>query len=165
MLVLDPCVNDSYCVSVTHYESPSKVVAARIRSLRGSRSWSAERLAQECADRGFVNVNRSVIANIENGRRSAVTIDECIALALALDVALVDLITPNGVEHTIEPVPGTTVDVGDYREWMTGMNPFPGVDGEHYWTQPWSGAERDYQRLGEYIAARGGSTGGAPRHE
>lgn len=90
------------------------------------------------------------------------TIEECMALALALDVALVDLITPTGMDNTIDMVPGKTVDVGDYREWMTGAEPLSDVDGDHYWYQPWSQAERSYDRLAHYIMSRGGSIGGSP---
>jgi transcriptional regulator with XRE-family HTH domain len=52
----------------------------RLKTVRRVRGWSAQRLADECG------VSRSVIANIENGRKRDVTVDELVAFVAALRV-------------------------------------------------------------------------------
>lgn len=56
-------------------------VVRNIRALRVARGWSAVELESRCAATGIATVPRSVIANLENGRRSMVTVDELAALA------------------------------------------------------------------------------------
>ena len=69
------------------WSNPTRTVAARVQELRRKRGWSAEALAEECADLGMPALNRSVIANIESGRRTYVSVEELLTLAYALDVA------------------------------------------------------------------------------
>lgn len=52
----------------------SETVAARIRAFRTTRGLSAEKLAQELTAGGF-KISRGVLANIENGRSRAVSVD------------------------------------------------------------------------------------------
>jgi transcriptional regulator with XRE-family HTH domain len=60
-------------------------VVQNMRDLRKSRGISAQQLAGLVRGLGVPTLNRSVIANLENGRRDAVTVDELYALAEALN--------------------------------------------------------------------------------
>jgi transcriptional regulator with XRE-family HTH domain len=80
-------------------ETPSDAVARQIQQIRKRRSWSAKRLAQECAGAGAEHLTESVIANIESGRRDQhgrrrrdVTVDELVSLAQVLKVPVLQLL-------------------------------------------------------------------------
>lgn len=60
-------------------------VVRNVRRLRDRRGWSAQDLAGQTAQAGH-HVPRSTLANLENGRRRVVTVDELAALAAALSV-------------------------------------------------------------------------------
>lgn len=64
-----------------------------VRDLRHRYGWSAQSLADRLAGIGFPQLNRSVLANIESGRRKqGVTVDELVALAHAFEVRPADLL-------------------------------------------------------------------------
>lgn len=72
-------------------ERASDRVAAHIRSLRQIRNETAERLAAACASAGAPEITRSVIANIESGRKDEdgirtrdMTVDELVVISRAL---------------------------------------------------------------------------------
>src|SRR3954447_4286750 len=82
-------------------DPPSEVVAQRLRQLRRSRGWSAQRLAEECARLGAPHLSASGIANIETGRkgqtskrRRGVTIEELLVFSYALNAPTVALLVP-----------------------------------------------------------------------
>lgn len=60
-------------------------VVANMRRLRKARGWSAQRLTEAVTAAGIA-WDRSIVANLENGRRSTVSVDELAALARVLDV-------------------------------------------------------------------------------
>lgn len=60
-------------------------VARNMRTIRNARGWSASELATRIAIAGCA-MGRSVIANLESGRRAVVTVDELAALGVAFDV-------------------------------------------------------------------------------
>lgn len=60
-------------------------VIRNVRALRVGRGWSAAEVASRADAAGFV-LPRNVIANLENGRRAMVTVDELAALAAVLAV-------------------------------------------------------------------------------
>ena len=106
---------------------PTESVARRIKELRLRRGWSAEALAQRCRDLGMPELNRSVIANIESGRRKYVTVDEAFAVAYALEVALVHLLVPTDLDASEVDryllVPDRPVTMPAAREWIRGTHP------------------------------------------
>lgn len=120
--------------------TPTQVVAQRVRELRTRHGWSAQVLAERCADAGMPHLVRDVIANLEAGRRETVTIDEVMLLAYVLDVAVVDLIVPpeNRVEHhKYGPVdlwgyrvtPATTITgLSPVRRFVSGEGALAGMD-------------------------------------
>jgi transcriptional regulator with XRE-family HTH domain len=80
-------------------------IGARIARYRKMNHWSARQLA----DHTDGTVSRDTIANIENGRRTDITVRQFLALALALRVPPAALLTD--LEHPFEPstihFPGT----------------------------------------------------------
>jgi hypothetical protein len=86
------------------------------------RRWAAADLAERCADLGMPELNRSVIANIESGRRRDVSVDELLVFARALDVAPVHLLVPIDAEakDRYAITPSTPHPIGPAREWIRG---------------------------------------------
>jgi transcriptional regulator with XRE-family HTH domain len=89
---------------------------------------SAQKLAKRCEDLGLP-MPRSVLANLESGRRHVITVPELLVLAEALGVPPVLLITPVDGDQ-VEIVPGRTADPWDALLWLAGLSrpdPDPGV--------------------------------------
>jgi transcriptional regulator with XRE-family HTH domain len=71
----------------------SDFIGQRVKEVREGLGWTAEQLAARCAEIGAPEITRSVIANIESGRRDQagrrrreVTVDELLKLSYALSV-------------------------------------------------------------------------------
>lgn len=81
---------------------------------------SAQQLADRCAQLGFP-LHRSVIANLENGRRPTVSVAELLVLAEALGVPAARLLIPldNG---DVETLPGRPVNPWTALRSFTGDN-------------------------------------------
>lgn len=102
------------------------MVAARIKAMRQSRGWSAKDLALRCAALGFDQLTSAVIANIETGRRDAegrrrreVTVDELFAIALAFEVAPLELQLPLEAE-VVAVTPAVNASRSDLASWLKG---------------------------------------------
>jgi transcriptional regulator with XRE-family HTH domain len=115
------------------YPSGAAVVRQRVKQLREGRKMSAAKLAELCAKYGMPNLNRDVIANLESGRRPNVTIDEVLVLALALDVAPVNLFIP--VDDSWITIGNQMTPPGLAREWSRGTHPLGGQDALTYRTE------------------------------
>lgn len=102
------------------------VVAEEVRAARHRRRLSTQKLADACAQLG-VPIDRSVLANLEHGRRSFVTVAELSVLALVLHVPPVALIFPLGRSETVEIVPGLTVPAVEALRWFVGDRPVDGI--------------------------------------
>jgi len=124
--------------------TPTQVVAQRVRELRTRHGWSAQALADRCADAGMPHLVRDVLANLEAGRRETVTIDEVMVLAYVLDVAPVDLFVPpsTDVEHhkygrvdvagyRVTPT-STVTPLSSVRGFVVGAHPLHGMDERRY---------------------------------
>jgi transcriptional regulator with XRE-family HTH domain len=108
-------------------------VARQVRELRGARGWSGAQLADAMAAEGF-GWDRSTVTAIENGRRTALTIDEWLGLARVLSVAPLHLIVPVDAEMFTVTPDGPTVDADRARRWITGDDPSLSVDpGSSWW--------------------------------
>jgi transcriptional regulator with XRE-family HTH domain len=114
-------------------EPVAGLVARRVRELRDRRGWSAQELANRCADAGWPQLDRGVLANLENGRRRSVSIDEVLVLALVLDVAPVHLVVPT-TDRAVQ-VGKWIVGSGPVREWVRGNYPLPSQDSRIYRTE------------------------------
>ncbi|MDV5147214.1 helix-turn-helix transcriptional regulator [Streptomyces sp. SBC-4] len=101
-------------------ERYAKGVAAELRRHRELRGMSAQELADACASIG-APIQRSVIANLENGRRASVGIAEVMAFAAALKIPPISLIVPLGYESEVEILPGVKKDPYMAAYWIMGM--------------------------------------------
>lgn len=106
--------------------TPTGVVAKRVRELRRRREWSAERLAEELTKLG-IEWNRGVVTKLETGRRESVSVAELLALALALDVAPVNLLVSLD-DQPYQVTPNRVAGADQVRSWVRGQVPLPGVD-------------------------------------
>jgi transcriptional regulator with XRE-family HTH domain len=110
---------------------PSDFAAARIRAVRRARGLTVAQLAEQCTQLGAPQLTQAVIDNIETGRRHEdgtrrrhVTVDELLALALALNAPpLYLLIPPDDLEA---PYPITSTEVlprYQVAAWFAGVGP------------------------------------------
>lgn len=122
-------------------EVVSDVVAERVKAVRKKRGLTASQLAERCAEVGTPELTAQALSNIETGRRDKegrrrryVTVDEVVALALALGVAPVHLlIDPEGDDYQVTPThaePSTAV-----RAWVRGFRPLEGTDTRMFWAE------------------------------
>ncbi|MGW8746508.1 helix-turn-helix domain-containing protein [Streptomyces sp. NPDC055794] len=111
-------------------------IAREIRRHRLARNMSAQQLSDACAKLG-APIPRTVISNIENGRRTNISVAEAIALARALQVPPVALVFPAGYEEEVEYLPGKKIDPVRAVKWFSGemqideqsgLNTMPGGD-------------------------------------
>ncbi|MFJ8852402.1 helix-turn-helix domain-containing protein [Streptomyces sp. NPDC102437] len=97
----------------------SRTIAQEVRRHRLARGMSAQQLADAC-DRLGSPMPRTVISNIENGRRGNVTVAEVGILAAALEVAPAALVFPVGYAEEVEHLPGRTVPPLEAADWWNG---------------------------------------------
>jgi transcriptional regulator with XRE-family HTH domain len=109
-------------VSVTQADWPervARVIAGEVRRYRQERKMSAQQLADRTAQLGMP-MPRSVLANLESGRRTTVSAAEVMILSAALDVAPIELLYPAGFESETEVLPGRSVDPLGAVRWFSG---------------------------------------------
>ncbi len=73
----------------------AKLVAERVRHLRRQRNWTAQQLADACADAGTPSLTRGTIAKIESGVRKSVSAAEVRTLSTVLGVTPTELLAPD----------------------------------------------------------------------
>ena len=78
-----------------------------------------QKLADKTEELGMP-IPRSVLANLESGRRDTVSVAEVLVLAAALDVAPIELICPVGFDKQTEMLPGRMMDPLSAMRWFTG---------------------------------------------
>jgi len=121
-----------------------RVIADRVRSLREQAGWSQDRLAQRLRGVGFGGWTRNVVAALEAGGRK-VHAEDLVALAMAFDCALIELIDDTQPKISIgtgalpramvadvfmgkvpswpaEPYPSLSAPVADLREFTEAWN-------------------------------------------
>jgi len=120
-----------YCVGVTQPDGwtadLARVIAGEVRHYRQQQGLSAQQLADRCAELGQP-IQRSVLANLESGRRPTVTVAELLVLAAALSVAPVLLVFPVGRERESVFLPGKSVATWPAAQWFGGHGDFPAPD-------------------------------------
>jgi transcriptional regulator with XRE-family HTH domain len=104
--------------------SALQVFGARVRELRQRRGMSAQKLSRRCVELGAVTMKRQIIANIELGNRSSVTVAELLMIAYALDTSPLALLMPAAGER-LAVAPNVSVDGYDLAEWVAGRQ-WPG---------------------------------------
>jgi transcriptional regulator with XRE-family HTH domain len=134
---------------------PEEVVGRRVKELRTDRGWSAQRLGEELGKAGL-KWDRSIVANLETGRRRVISISELLTLAYVLDVALVHLLVPTypsplwgeGYESRPADDPNEPNDNAPYqvtphlaapcyqvRQFIRAYEPLPGQDPWKFYAQ------------------------------
>jgi hypothetical protein len=99
----------------------ARLVAREVRRYREMQRprMSVQRLADRTAELGML-IPRSVLANLESGRRETVSVAEVLVLAAALNVAPIDLICPVGFDKQTEMLPDRTMEPLSAMRWFTG---------------------------------------------
>jgi transcriptional regulator with XRE-family HTH domain len=86
----------------------TRSIATEIRRRRKARKWSAQRLSDECAALGL-EITRTAISDLENGRRRFITVAELLIIAQALEIGpaalLPDFTDPAGWDRPAVPDP------------------------------------------------------------
>ncbi|MFH0243617.1 hypothetical protein ACGRHY_14585 [Streptomyces sp. HK10] len=100
-------------------ERLASAIAHEVRRHRMTLGLSAQQLSDRCAELGMP-IQRSVLANLESGRRATVTVAEVLVLAAALGIAPAQLLFAVGYEEKVEPLPGCTKDPLVAVEWLAG---------------------------------------------
>jgi transcriptional regulator with XRE-family HTH domain len=111
-----------YCGRVPQPDWPvslTRSIAGEIRRWRGIRGLSAQQVADSCARLGL-QLSRSTLADLENGRRPLISVAELLALAAVLDVAPALLVAPVGRRPEIEILPGREMRPRDAVGWLGG---------------------------------------------
>jgi len=99
----------------------ARLVAREVRRYRENRrpKMSAQQLADRTAELGMP-IPRSVLANLESGRRETVSVAEVLVLAAALGVSPIELMCPVGFDEKAEMLPGRMMDPREAMRWFTG---------------------------------------------
>lgn len=124
-------------------QTASDVVAGRVREVREKRRMTVAQLAARCAALGAPKLTAQALYKLEGQRESAtrrprpVTVDELLALSLALNVAPVHLLVP--IDSPDEPYPVTAAAAApraSVRAWVRGvLSVDPGADPREYYTE------------------------------
>jgi transcriptional regulator with XRE-family HTH domain len=116
----------------------TRVIADAMRRRRKQLGMSAQQLADACAGVGM-EIPRSVLANLESGRRTTITVAELLVLARVLDIAPILLLFSLGETEKVEVLPGKQVETWRAMEWFDGSD-YLALNGEgwdpHTWRQP-----------------------------
>lgn len=105
-------------------------IAQRVKQLRGRRGWTAAQLGEAASKHG-IRWDRFTVASLETGKRQNVTVQELFALALALDVAPVNLLVPLD-DSPYQVTPRRSEGADAVRAWVRGESPLPGTDERTY---------------------------------
>lgn len=107
----------------------SDFIGRRVREIRDSRGWTAAVLAERCAKVGAPHLTKPVITNIEGGRpgkdgirRREVTVDEMLALALALEVPPFLLFVPLGQGDALQVTGTAEMSTLEAARWVAGCD-------------------------------------------
>ncbi len=96
----------------------TSAIAAQMRQWRGKRRLSAQALADRTAALGM-EVARTTLADLENGRRESVRVPELLIIARALDISPADLLAGNG---GAEVSPGDPMSRADAAAWLGSLH-------------------------------------------
>lgn len=102
--------------------TPTDALRELVKAHRSRRGWSQTDLARRIG-----TLERMAVARIESGDRG-VSLDEAVALAVALDVPLVRLIAPAEGSDRVELGTGVECSASEARAWMRGDRMLPGQD-------------------------------------
>jgi transcriptional regulator with XRE-family HTH domain len=110
---------------------PGEYVGERVRTARVSKRLSQSDLVSRLEELGYTQWRQSKVAKIENGEVKRLALDDVLALAAALGVQPIHLITPTEDEALVEVAPKLTVPAVTARGWLRGVAPIS-EDGASY---------------------------------
>ncbi len=113
---------------MTNETSPrttSEVFGSRLRQARERQGWNQEDVANKLENLGL-KLDRTAIAKIEGGYRK-LSLDEAVAIAAVLNVALVHMCVPLTDTQKVR-VADQTVDASRMRAWVRGERPLRDTD-------------------------------------
>ena len=99
----------------------SAQVGLQVRKYRSELDLSAQNLANRTAQLGY-EVKRSVIAEMENGKRNTVSVADVFVLARALAVPPIALLLPIETAETVALLPNKRTDAWTAFDWITGKS-------------------------------------------
>ncbi|MEV5537480.1 helix-turn-helix transcriptional regulator [Saccharopolyspora shandongensis] len=99
-------------------------VAGEVRRHRQQRGLSTQGLADACEQLGYP-IKRQVLANLESGRREAISVPELLVLGRALGVPPALLVFPVGEALSCEPLPNQSRPLWETLQWFGGFSPYP----------------------------------------
>jgi transcriptional regulator with XRE-family HTH domain len=98
-------------------------IAQEIRRYRQEHGLSVQQLSDKLAADYGMAIKRSVLSNLENGRRHMINVPELMVLAHCLRVPPLMLVCPVGTEKTMEILPGRTIPTWDAAQWVSAEAP------------------------------------------
>ncbi len=104
----------------------SRVVGRQIRWARDELKLSQAQLARRLKDKG-VTMRQVTIARLEGGQRR-ITVDEVFAVAAALGVSPLFLLSGSYTSTPVPVLPGVEVTPNDMRFWLGDDRQLPGLD-------------------------------------
>ncbi|WP_156937723.1 hypothetical protein [Haloglycomyces albus] len=112
---------------------PTALIAHRMATVMKQRGMTVRSLAERLADMGRVDITVHRLYNIHN-HRVAIPVDVVLAVAAALDVAPLVLMTSATGEGdgSVEVMPSQQVSRERFNDWMTAQRPLPGADVEAF---------------------------------
>lgn len=125
-------------------QTPAAVVASRVKELRKDKGWSAADLVAKCEARGLTGLTRSIVANLESGRRAYVTVEELFTFATVFDVPPPMLYIPLEDEQ-FAVTPNTVVSPWRVLRWIRGEEPLTQEDVAFWRTETEAAYELDKQ--------------------
>jgi transcriptional regulator with XRE-family HTH domain len=121
--------------------TPSETVAYRVREIRRKRDMTVVQLAERCAELDMPGLTAQSLFNIETTRpgrpQRPVSVDELVAIAIALDVFPRDLLAPvnDGPSWSVAATGSMDVPRGEFRQWVNGERPLPTQDERLVWAE------------------------------
>lgn len=96
-------------------------IGESVKVLRNERGWSAEQLAEHVRQLD-VPITRAVVTDLENGRRSSISISELLAIGYVLRVPPLSLWLSELPDGTVEALPGIEKNQLDTALWVVGIS-------------------------------------------
>jgi transcriptional regulator with XRE-family HTH domain len=117
------------------------IFARRLREARDERVWTQQDLS-DALDALGAPMDRTTIAKLEKQQRE-VRLDELIAIAAALDVAVLHLILPIEGDDAVRLAPSLETGVERARDWAGGRHPLNADNARFYYYQSPRDSELD----------------------
>lgn len=144
-------------------------LAARVRGLRRSGGLSQAELGERMAELGAA-WSRTVVAQVESGRRETVTVPELLALALAFRVPVTALLVDESAER-VTVAEGHEYHPVDVLLWLIAERPLPGTGRRVHLPgdfgvvepKPWTDAAWPAWRARQLLLARDAALGARQR--